>query len=555
MLSHKRLFLLIFLSSASVYQSQAMFNPKTATPVEAAARRAEEIAARLAAGESIVLATPQINNTQSNATQTIPEVTRGATAADRADAKTSCEQKEQADFIKTAALFNVLPKELQDNIHGFNSIFTRLQAPKSTSCSCMATYRDEGGLKLIYGADRGYIHVWDLEKNRLTLTIKAHMYSCQPSQIVPYQDETGWKAISNSVDLKLHVWDLTTGVRLHTFENIHASRITTYQDADGHKALVGLYTGDLQLLDLSTGKLLHTLRGHTGPVYCISTYQDKNGWKAVAGAGVGALSVWDLTTGTCIHKLEDQAGGLRKLYTWQDKTVWKAISLSYYADQKCNSIRIWNLSSGECIQAFDFDIKDRNIQTMYQDETGWKIICSKSHDESNQYNPIDYVQDLMTGKQLCALENDGFGVLKKNYSYFTIHRDNTGWKACARDYDDEKIMKIWDLTTGKCLHTLTGFAEKIYCTTTCQDDIGVKIIAGICYNRDSEVPAIYIWGHAPGKAETIIAEEREFHDAKKLINKMSKECGGGTPVALQQIIYEYARPTDNADKADQKSNS
>jgi WD40 repeat protein/tetratricopeptide (TPR) repeat protein len=149
--------------------------------------------------------------------------------------------------------------------------------------------------------------------------------------------------------------------------------------------------------NVATGQLLHKLKGHTDKVNSVSLTLD--GKIAVSGSADKTLRVWDLATGRCLRALEGHTDRVLSV----DLTPDGSTAVSGGSD---GTLRVWDVGTGKC------------------------LLLIKEPRE-----PVDAIFNPIANAVSVSITPDGKVAVSANQDH---------------------ALRIWELASGECLHTLIG---------------------------------------------------------------------------------------------------
>ncbi len=232
----------------------------------------------------------------------------------------------------------------------------------------------------------------------------------------------------------------------------------------------------IDVIDINTGECIRTLEGHTAPVVYLE-YADE---KLFSSSFDSTIKSWDKDTGACLYTLvgdTDNEGKPAKLHTcmYADGMVFSC----YFTDGEYFTLKIWDKDTGDCFRTFKEWLDEEGCYHLtcfggifFTDDNGktingWNIQtgeCALTIPLDGSDGPvckrIDHVDGKLivvfkdaikifrtdTGDCLCSLEwyycDEADGALYANKKNLI--------SASIEDY----TIKIWDINTGDCLHTI-----------------------------------------------------------------------------------------------------
>ncbi|KAG1654342.1 hypothetical protein FOA52_009003 [Chlamydomonas sp. UWO 241] len=269
----------------------------------------------------------------------------------------------------------------------------------------------------------------------------------------------GRDVITVSEDGSAQVWDMNVGDCV-----MQLARETPLTDVaaapDGDLAVIGSQDGTCCLWDLNNGQIKHVLSGHSMTVNAVAV--DRQGIRCVTASDDGTVRVWDIHTGQCEQVLKGHS----------DEVQGVVFDVAISSDGSLAAL----VSNDFCCRVYDLDEEagDRpDALRVLQGHSGWVVsvefigtteeIVTASHDATAR------VWDCSTGKCLHVLEGHT-GRLNK------VIVDSGGRYAIT--CSDDLTARVWDLDDGTCLSTLAGHAAWISAAAITRDGLLVVTVSG-----------------------------------------------------------------------------
>ena len=275
----------------------------------------------------------------------------------------------------------------------------------------------------------------------------------------------GRRAISASDDMTVRVWDLDTGETVHSLTRL-GRVISVAVSADGRCA-ISAGSGMVQVWNPDSGELMHSLTGHRYVVWEVAVSAD--GHRAVSGVD-GTVRVWDLDTGEQLHSLTGHDG--RVLSVAMSADGRRAIS----ADHR--TVRVWDLDTGKRVVSLGQRLWDHPGRRL------WDWCAGLFHSNESPQSPLCVgadgrravsvdsdrtvrVWDLDSGRKLHTLTSqDGF------VREVAVSAD--GRRAVSGGFGG--MVRVWDLNSGELVHTLTGHRGPVTAVAVSAD--GRRAVSG-----------------------------------------------------------------------------
>ncbi|CCI39087.1 WD40 repeat domain-containing protein [Microcystis aeruginosa] len=351
-------------------------------------------------------------------------------------------------------------------------------------CSVDAVAITPDDTKIVSGHDNT-INIWDImTKHNVYFQGKSHYTnkSIYGLKITP----SGTKIVTFG-GLIMQVWDIETGQELLTLT--------------GH-------SGSNTWVDLHANKIYP---GNNGYINSVEITPD--GTKIISASNDATVKIWDITTGqellTLAHPLRLQNGhhnyvkevviipNETKIFSSSDDLL-----MSSSGDLK---LRFWDITTGQELHVIDDSIK-------WDDPGEWGDIIEWEDPreyEEELVQRLNLINDFIKGKSvqelndLCNDPREWYEPIERKKRPVQINLKDIGVKNRKMTPDEKKVVsinnysdypnsiKIWDNETAKILLTLTGHSSIVKEIAITPD--GTKIISG---SRDS---SIKIWNLSTGK--------------------------------------------------------
>ena len=231
--------------------------------------------------------------------------------------------------------------------------------------------------------------------------------------------------------------------------------------SDGRQIGSGSWDHTAKLWNVIDGTCLRTFIGHNDKVTAVS-YADQAGL-FITGCNDGTIKIWDVASGKCVKSFQAHSKSVRSIHVYGDKI------LSCGED---DLLKFWDLSSEENRDSVSLGLTMAFSCAISYRSNLIAIVGSR---------PIIQIRNLNTGEQLQHLgEHDSVlsvGFLPDGKSLMSGSGDGS--------------LRLWDLSTSKCVRTFTGHQKAIVALGYLND--GAQLISG------SMDKSIKIWDRATGK--------------------------------------------------------
>ena len=272
----------------------------------------------------------------------------------------------------------------------------------------------------------------------------------------------------------------------------HTNTITSVAfSPNGAQVLSGSFDNTVKLWDVASGRLLRTFVGHAGVVQSVAF--SPNGALVASGSGDKTVRLWETATGREIRRLV---------------TDWTIESIAFSPDGMrifaySSQIMSWDVASGRLLQSVA-PLKTGSISTLTFSRDGTRAAFGAF---ITFYDGTLNVLDL-TSKRLTVLSKTHWEKvadvsetrIERVHSLAFSPDGRLLLSATGRDAGPrEDVAKLWDLTTGRVLHTLSGHSDEI--TSVAFSSDGGKVLTT---SRDK---TIKIWDTTTGQLLRTISEE------------------------------------------------
>ena len=298
-------------------------------------------------------------------------------------------------------------------------------------------------------------------------------HSNGPSSIAFSPD--GRTLASGSQDNTIKLWDVETGSVLRTLSGHVRFVWSVAFSPDGRTLASGSDDKTIKLWDVATGRELRALSGHGESVSSVVFSPD--GRTLASGCTDGSIKLWDEATGRELRTL-----GLPSI----GAVVW---SIAFSPDGRTlvsgggdNTLKLWDATTGKELRT----LSKRGDETPLLEfspsvmsvafSTDGRTLASGSQDKTIK------LWDVSTGKELHTLSGHGKDVHSVVFS-------PDGRTLASGSYDN--TAKLWDVATGRELHTLTGHGNFVNSVVFSPD--GRTLASGSWDNT------IRMWDVASGK--------------------------------------------------------
>jgi len=274
------------------------------------------------------------------------------------------------------------------------------------------------------------IRIWSLDSKQ---EIKVLDVNSVIRSLVLTNDER--KLISGGEDNIIRIWDLDTMKQINELKG-HTGKIKSLvMSPTSNELISGSYDNSIRVWNIDTGNQMNQMQSQ-GAFYSLVLTPDAT--KVVGGRFEKAITIWDIKTKKQVAKLEGHKDVIRSIIFTPDSS--RIISCS--AD---TTIRVWDLKLYSQILELKGH-KDTVFCLLVVENVMYRRPPSASHKEDEEVKGL-------TDKKILLKEDSPQSSIRHKIPLILI----------SGSYD--KTIKLWDLSTGEDLYTLTGHQGAVFCLT------------------------------------------------------------------------------------------
>ncbi len=344
---------------------------------------------------------------------------------------------------------------------------------------------------VISGCWDATITIWNINRAFPLLTIQdaATVSSVHASQDGRYILSGGWDKTVKLWEVSLprfldpmsaqspFVWQERAGISyrcVQVFEG-HKGRVRSVcLSVDGRFALSGSDDKTIKLWDTATGHCLRTYQGHEtflGAV-CFST-----DGKYIVSAGGRTLRLWEIQTGRCLCTLASPRGFNHSLCLSQDGQY----ALTGSGD---DLVKVWAINTALIPSPAPMMLaRISTSENIFSAEIQYKHLVKQAQESLAQRDYSTTITSLKKARSLPGYNRGGEVLDMWASLYDDLPRKEfvEGWeKATFRGHDgavrsvcmtedgqyalsggEDQTVKLWEVSTGRCLHTFTGHTNRV----------------------------------------------------------------------------------------------
>jgi WD40 repeat protein/DNA-binding MarR family transcriptional regulator len=291
------------------------------------------------------------------------------------------------------------------------------------------------------GSDDGTIKIWDAETGECLRIMQGHQSLIWSVAWHP----DGKILASGSDDQTIRLWDRETGQCLKTWSIAGCQVGCVAWSPDGTMLASVSADAQIRLWAGETGQQIRSMAGHNTWIYSLAWSPD--GTVLASGSGDRTVKLWNPITGTCLRTLQGHQEPIWGISWSNDGNAIASGSL----DQM---VRLWNPQTGQCRHTFRG--YTNAIRTVAWSPDG-KFLTSPSTDNTVRVWKVE------TGQCLKTLTGHHGWVLSAAWNPLSRSAGNVkGAAGLVASSGRDSTIKIWDVQTGRCLRTLSGYQSWVW---------------------------------------------------------------------------------------------
>ncbi|NJO43863.1 MAG: NACHT domain-containing protein [Cyanobacteria bacterium RU_5_0] len=355
------------------------------------------------------------------------------------------------------------------------------------------------GQRLLSSSDDQTIKLWDGQTGQCLQTFVGHQRSVWWAAWSP----DGTQVASGGGDRTIKLWDAATGDCLKTFHGHQSLVYSVAWSPDGTTLASGgedqtirlwdvereeclktitvqeggwvrrvLWSPDgtmlasastnLQLWDGKTGRLLRTLIGHS--IWIDSLAWSPDGQTLASGSSDRTIKLWNPLTGDCLHTLQGHHDLIWALH-------WSTDSSTLASGSHDQTVRLWNPEKGRCQQILQGYTNSIRCVTWSPDG---QYLASSSTDKNIR------IWDAETGQCLKTFAAHQAWIFSVAWHPIAPSALSNGVTGILASGGADAAIKLWDISTGHCLKTLSGHTSWVFSVDWSPD--GQRLASGSSLN-------------------------------------------------------------------------
>jgi len=345
-----------------------------------------------------------------------------------------------------------------------------LETVDSGGAAVLSLCLDRDGQFAVSGGADGALRLWNLPSGLCLGVLEGHTGSVL--SVAPSPDAR--VVVSASADHTLRVWDVDGHRCLGVLEG-HTDRVRSVCLArEGGLLLSGSDDHTLKLWDLQdpAADCLRTFRGHTSPIRSVCVTPD--GRVATSGSADRTIKLWDVSTGRCLRTLRGHDSAVAAVALSHDARLavsggddgtlrlWRAGPLFSAPFLLCRNVESEVLQTGE--RTYRQGLKQARVSFALGDAVGAVRALRAARAQPGCSRRAE-AMDAWCGLYL-RLARKGFRggwadrvITGHAGTVLAVHVSRDGRTAVSGGED--RSVRVWDVRSGRSLHTLEGHGGRV----------------------------------------------------------------------------------------------
>ncbi|ACK69682.1 WD-40 repeat protein [Gloeothece citriformis PCC 7424] len=293
---------------------------------------------------------------------------------------------------------------------------------------------------LASGGDEQVIKFSTLSEGQL-LNLSLH-HNCGIRSIAYSPD--GRFLASGGTDQTVRIWDLSKGQCLKTLSG-HLNWVWSVAfSPDGQLLASGGDDPRVRIWDVQTGECIKTLSGHLTSLRSVVFSPD--GQRLASGSADQTVRIWDVQTGQCLKILSGHTNWVWSVAFAPSKTVNSLTPQLLASGSEDRTIRLWNINNGECLKTL-IAYANKVFSVAFQGENPHLIVGGYEDNLVRVWNWSN---------------NECLNFKGHTDVVLSVACSPKGELIASSGGGSDCTIKLWNVTSGQCLSTLSGHAEGVW---------------------------------------------------------------------------------------------
>jgi WD40 repeat protein len=369
------------------------------------------------------------------------------------------------------------------------------------------------------------IRIWDTVTENCLQKLAGHFKLIHAIAFI----NNGQTLVSASEDQTVRLWDWQTE-RCERVLTGHSNVIwSVAANPESNKIVSGSWDSTVKIWHSQTGKCLKTIPGYSNWIWSIATSSDRS--TLISGSQDYQIRIWNLTrnliNGKCRHRVLSGHQG------WVLSVVLSPNEQIIASSSEDGTIKIWELATGKCLHTLKGH--QGRVWSVAFTPDGQTLISGSSDCTIKLWN-------LSTYQCYRTLTGHDNAVLTVAVSPIPIPPTPLSKEGIIASGGYDETVKLWDITTGQCLHTMTEATNWVWSVKFSPD--GLNLAAAVF---DSQ---ILVWDVPTGKLKATFAEDNDstiavdFSPDNQIIASGSNQTITFRSLATGEILHKITAHQD-----------
>ncbi|MGK7893992.1 MAG: NB-ARC domain-containing protein, partial [Xenococcus sp. (in: cyanobacteria)] len=303
------------------------------------------------------------------------------------------------------------------------------------------TFSPDGNI-LASCSDDQTIKLWDINNKELITTLTGHEDRVRAIQF----SSDGKFIISASEDNTVIIWDTQQHSVIDNFklkeQKDYPLRGLVLSPNDNF-FVTGCDDCKVRIWEKQTGKLLRTFGGHSNWIRSLAFHPE--GQLLASSCEDGLICLWDIDKQECIKVLKEHRGRVWSIAISSDGEF-------LFSGSNDRTAKLWEVSTGNCVRTLQG--YSRHIRALvFSPDSNFLAHSSSGLNETVKlWNIAEEKIINIFGQHKCIVWSIDFS------------SDGKFMITCGGD----RTLKTWEVSTGKCLHSLSGHTNWIRSVAICR---------------------------------------------------------------------------------------